>query len=839
MPGEPEFTPAEIYNWYVAAPGFLPNGGNLINLPAPTPAETFAEYRARAGDFAIRNNGDALFAFLLLELQTAAGTIRNATSLLNEAIRNLNQLRIKLAKKLRDKPAHAGPLCATANQQITFTVAEIYAWYTAGLDLLTDTGNPVDLPPPLPAETFAAYHDRILQTKFTDAQIQTWYTSGGNPSNMPAPTTAETFAAYRARVRTAVILDNDDVLFAFLLLKLAPINENVRNAIRVFDAAIRNLTQIRIKLLKKTPNSPACINVGRRPESANITITTVINQPRVFTVNDFPFSDPNNAPPHTLRNVIILQLPKKGSLQLLHYGIVHGTRTDDAYYNDDIIRDKYLYYNDFWADFDRTQTVIPAADIAAGKLKYFMPTNKSGSDSFTFRVQDAGSAAPGSEYETESRVYTATIGVTRNKTITVPFANPYLFYPSDFGFIDSTGNPAYKPYAGPLAIKILTLPASGTLKLNGINVTANQYIPLTMLGNTFAEKTFTLTVANENDGPTITLSNDVIFENSTNTLVGTLAVTEFSSPDPISYTLTVDETNTPNYDNARFEIVDNQLRVTAPLDFETQNLYRVQIRATTASGLIGEKLFTITVTDVIEDFTLWPTSISEHSLQYPVFVGSFLTRRHPSRPGSRFHYELVSLPNVPNDNNLFDIVANNAGGTSRNLILKERLDFEDNRLYSITARSTEIVTEGATGMVQEKTFTISVLDSEIDTLHFKLSTLTIPENAGPDDTISTFSGGANGLVFAYTLVSGVGDTDNAAFNIIGNQLRPKTNLDFEAQSTYSIRARAENLRQLSYTPGPSGPLPESVSFTFQVVQDADGWLDPQVHTITLSPSVYF
>ncbi|MBO1352292.1 MAG: cadherin repeat domain-containing protein, partial [Hormoscilla sp. GUM202] len=43
--------------------------------------------------------------------------------------------------------------------------------------------------------------------------------------------------------------------------------------------------------------------------------------------------------------------------------------------------------------------------------------------------------------------------------------------------------------------------------------------------------------------------------------------------------------------------------------------------------------------------------------------------------------------------------------------------------------------------------------------------------------------------FTYQLVTGMGDTDNAAFTIVGDQLRIKSSPDFETQSSYSIRVR--------------------------------------------------
>jgi VCBS repeat-containing protein len=59
-----------------------------------------------------------------------------------------------------------------------------------------------------------------------------------------------------------------------------------------------------------------------------------------------------------------------------------------------------------------------------------------------------------------------------NKTVTIVEDTSYTFAASDFGFTDTTDNPA-NPL---LAVKIATLPADGTLKLNGVAITVGQEI---------------------------------------------------------------------------------------------------------------------------------------------------------------------------------------------------------------------------------------------------------------------------------------------------------------------------------------------------------------------------
>lgn len=48
----------------------------------------------------------------------------------------------------------------------------------------------------------------------------------------------------------------------------------------------------------------------------------------------------------------------------------------------------------------------------------------------------------------------------------------------------------------------------------------------------------------------------------------------------------------------------------------------------------------------------------------------------------------------------------------------------------------------------------------------------------------------------YSLVAGTGDTDNAAFEIVGNELRIKNSPDFETKSIYSIRVKTTDLAGL-------------------------------------------
>jgi hypothetical protein len=75
-----------------------------------------------------------------------------------------------------------------------------------------------------------------------------------------------------------------------------------------------------------------------------------------------------------------------------------------------------------------------------------------------------------------------------------------------------------------------------------------------------------------------------------------------------------------------------------------------------------------------------------------------------------------------------------------------------------------------------------------------LSAKTIAENSGSNAVVGTFTttDPDSGDTFTYTLVAGVGDVDNSAFNISGNTLRATNNFDFETKSSYKIRVRSSD-----------------------------------------------
>ncbi|MRS05930.1 hypothetical protein EG832_22325, partial [bacterium] len=81
-----------------------------------------------------------------------------------------------------------------------------------------------------------------------------------------------------------------------------------------------------------------------------------------------------------------------------------------------------------------------------------------------------------------------------------------------------------------------------------------------------------------------------------------------------------------------------------------------------------------------------------------------------------------------------------------------------------------------------------------------LSEISVVENSAVNTVVGTFSSldPDTGDTFTYSLVSGIGDADNASFNIVENSLRTSQIFDYETQSSYSIRVRTTDLRGLFY-----------------------------------------
>ena len=324
-------------------------------------------------------------------------------------------------------------------------------------------------------------------------------------------------------------------------------------------------------------------------------------------------------------------------------------------------------------------------------------------------------------------------------------------------------------------------------------------IRTTDAGGLFYEEAFTITVTDANDGPTdMALSNNSVNEElAPGATVGNLSTTDQDPTDTFTYTLVA---GTGDTGNASFQIVGNQLQTAATFDYETTTSYSVRIRTTDAGGLFYEEAFTINVNNVNDaptDITLSANTIAENQASGTT-VGTFSTT--DIDPGDTHTYTLVTGTGDA-DNASFTISGNE-------LKTAAAFDFETKNSYSIRIRTTD-----AGGLSYEEQFTITVTNANETPTDIALSNTTVAENAASGTAVGNLSTTDvdAGDTFTYTLVSGTDDTGNGSFQIVGNQLQTAAILDFEAQSSYSVRIRTTD----------AGGLFFEEAFTVSVIDSND------------------
>ena len=110
------------------------------------------------------------------------------------------------------------------------------------------------------------------------------------------------------------------------------------------------------------------------------------------------------------------------------------------------------------------------------------------------------------------------------------------------------------------------------------------------------------------------------------------------------------------------------------------------------------------------------------------------------------------------------------------------------------------IADGRVDTSASRTFTITVTSVNDAPTDIALSASSIAENNAANATVGTLSATDPdaGATHTFMLVTGTGDTDNAAFNLSGNSLRLNGSADFETKSSYSVRVRATDQGALTF-----------------------------------------
>jgi hypothetical protein len=311
-------------------------------------------------------------------------------------------------------------------------------------------------------------------------------------------------------------------------------------------------------------------------------------------------------------------------------------------------------------------------------------------------------------------------------------------------------------------------------------------------GSLTFEKAFTITINDLNEAPMdIFLSAAAINENAAaNATIGTLSSTDADAGDTFTYTLVA---GTGSMDNPSFNLDGSSLRITSSPDFETKSSYSVRVRTTDQGSLIFEKAFTITINDLNEA----PTGIalSAAAINENVAANSVVGTLSSADPDSAntFTYTLVT-GTESYDNTFFNI-----SGTS--LRITSSPDFETKSNYWAVVRTTD---QG--GLTFDKIFLIFTTNLNEAPTNLDLSASTINDKAAANSAVGTLSSTDpehydeifSSETFTYTLVTGTGSNDNAAFNISGSSLRITASPDFETKSSYSVRVRTTDQGSLTF-----------------------------------------
>ena len=146
----------------------------------------------------------------------------------------------------------------------------------------------------------------------------------------------------------------------------------------------------------------------------------------------------------------------------------------------------------------------------------------------------------------------------------------------------------------------------------------------------------------------------------------------------------------------------------------------------------------------------------------------------------------------------------------------------------------------------------SVQSANSSPTNVALSATSIAENQPANSTVGAFSSTDPdaGNTFAYSLVTGIGSTDNSVFSITGNSLITSASFDYETKNNYSVRVRTTDQGGLFFEKAFTisvSDVNESVILTranaavsgnvLTQLTNSGTWLDPESGTVTLTTSV--
>ncbi|MBW4694871.1 MAG: DUF4347 domain-containing protein [Lyngbya sp. HA4199-MV5] len=397
---------------------------------------------------------------------------------------------------------------------------------------------------------------------------------------------------------------------------------------------------------------------------------------------------------------------------------------------------------------------------------------------------------------------TATVGTAFNYVV-----SNYTFYDPELGLnapsgltydatlSDGSALPSW------LSFNPTTRTFSGTPGISNIG-TLNLVVKATDSGGLFVTTGFSLTISDLNQRPTdLSISSTTVAENlPSGTTVGRFTTIDPNPGDSFTYSIIA-----ATGDNASaFTIVGDTLRAARSFDFEYMSTYNIRVLTDDGKGGTFDKFLTFTIQDVNEA---------------PV-VGTAIANQ-TTTAGTAF--SLVVPTTTLSDPDVGDVLALSAT-LSNGSTLPTWLSFNPTtRTFSGTPTSTNVGTlsllvkatdRGGLSTTTSFNLTVNSGSTNQAPTNLSLSSTRIAENLASGTTVGTFTttDPNPGDTFTYSLVSGTGSKDNAAFTIVGNTLRTTRSFNYEAQSTYSVRVRTDD--------GKGGVFEKVLSLTIDDANDA-------------------
>ncbi|CDO58988.1 DNA gyrase subunit A [Candidatus Phaeomarinobacter ectocarpi] len=333
----------------------------------------------------------------------------------------------------------------------------------------------------------------------------------------------------------------------------------------------------------------------------------------------------------------------------------------------------------------------------------------------------------------------------------------------------------------------------GELKLkDGVSLDSNDAgtvsidVTTTDAGGLSRTESFDIAVSNVNEAATdISLDNTSVAENAAGAVVGTLSTTDADVGDTHTYTVS----------DARFEVVDGELKLKdgVSLDHEAGDSVSIDVTTTDAGGLSFTESFDIAVGDVNEvatDIALDNTSVAENAAG--AVVGTLSTTdvddgdtHSYSVSDARFEVvdgELklkdgVSLDHEAGDSVSIDVTTTDAGGLSRTESFSITVG-DENEVATDIALDNTSVAENAAGAVvgtlsttdpdAGDTHSYSVSDTRFEVVDGELKLkdgVSLDHEAGDSVSLDVTTTDAGGLSRTETFTISVGDENEVATDI--------------------------------------------------------------------------